>query len=83
MVIACVGIITNLTVVIVFLNNKKFRSKIPIIYIINQVRLFTFQYNLYDQLQCSLVEISNKISKTFTEKNSCGIVFYFGCSELK
>ena len=43
MIIACVGIITNFTVVVVFLNNKKFRGKIPVIYIINQVRRFTLR----------------------------------------
>ena len=35
--IASLGIISNLTVVIVFLRNKKLRSKIPNIFIINQV----------------------------------------------
>ena len=37
MVIASSGIITNLTVVIVFLNDKKLRRKTPNICIINQV----------------------------------------------
>ena len=37
MTIACVGIISNLTVVVVFVNHKKIRHKIPIVYIINQV----------------------------------------------
>ena len=36
--IAPVGIIANLTVVIVFLNNKKLRHKIPNRIIVNQVR---------------------------------------------
>ena len=40
MIISCVGIITNLTVVVVFLSNRKFRGKIPVTYIINQVRRF-------------------------------------------
>ena len=35
--IASVGIISNLTVVVVFVNDKKLRSKIPNIFIINQV----------------------------------------------
>ena len=39
-VIASVGIVTNLTVVVVFLNHKKLKQKIPNICIINQVRLF-------------------------------------------
>ena len=37
--IASVGITANLTVVIVFLNSKKLRGKIPNIFIINQVYL--------------------------------------------
>ena len=37
-VIASVGIISNLTVVVVFLKHKKMRRKIPNIFIINQVR---------------------------------------------
>ena len=35
--IACVGIVSNLTVVIVFLNHKKLRCKIPNMFIINQL----------------------------------------------
>ena len=35
--IACVGIVANLTVIVVFLNHKKLRRKIPNIFIINQV----------------------------------------------
>ena len=36
--VAAIGIVTNLTVIIVFLNHKKLRRKIPNIFIINQVR---------------------------------------------
>ena len=36
--VASVGIIANLTVIVVFLNHKKLRRKIPNIFIINQVR---------------------------------------------
>ena len=36
--IACVGIVSNLTVIVVFLNHTKLRKKIPNIFIINQVR---------------------------------------------
>ena len=39
-VIACVGIIGNSTVVIVFLHHRKLRKKIPNIFIINQVNDF-------------------------------------------
>ena len=34
--VASVGIIANLTVIVVFLNHKKLRRKIPNIFIINQ-----------------------------------------------
>ena len=37
---ASVGIVANLTVIVVFLNHKKLRRKIPNIFIINQVRKF-------------------------------------------
>ena len=36
-VIACLGIVLNFTVVVVFLNSKKLRTKIPNMFIINQV----------------------------------------------
>ena len=36
-VIASVGIVTNLTVIVVFLNHRKLRRKVPNICIINQV----------------------------------------------
>ena len=39
-IIASVGIISNLNVVLVFINNKKLRRKIPNIFIINQVSHF-------------------------------------------
>ena len=39
-IIASVGIISNLTVVIVFLNHKELRRKIPNRFIINQVGMF-------------------------------------------
>ena len=37
--ISSIGIVTNFTVIIVFLNDKKLRKKIPNIFIINQVRM--------------------------------------------
>ena len=44
--IAPVGIVANLTVIIVFLSNKKLRRKIPNKLIVNQVKLyFIFQGN--------------------------------------
>ena len=42
--IAPLGIISNLTVVVVFLRSKKLRIKIPNIFIVNQVSLDLF-YN--------------------------------------
>ena len=39
---ASVGIVANLTVIVVFLNHKKLRRKIPNIFIINQVRTIPF-----------------------------------------
>ena len=41
-VLACVGIIRNCTVVIALVNNKKFRTKIPNIFIINQVNCISY-----------------------------------------
>ena len=38
--ISSIGIVTNFIVIIVFLNDKKLRKKIPNIFIINQVRVF-------------------------------------------
>ena len=42
LVIASMGVITNLIVVIVFVNDRKLRRKIPNICIINQVCIFLF-----------------------------------------
>ena len=39
---ASVGIIANLTGVVAFLNHKKFRRKIPNVFIINQVSRYFF-----------------------------------------
>ena len=36
--IVCMGIVLNFTVAVVFLNSKKLRTKIPNMFIINQVR---------------------------------------------
>ena len=44
-IISSVGILSNATVVVVFLNHKKFRQKIPNMFIINQVIVaFIFYY---------------------------------------
>ena len=51
-VVACVGIIGNSTVILVFVNHKKFRRKIPNIFIINQVKL----HLLFDNcLVCNII----------------------------
>ena len=45
-IIACLGVFTNLIVVVVFLNNKQMRRKIPNICIINQVsKLLTISFS--------------------------------------
>ena len=49
LVLSTVGIIGNLTVVIVFLNHSKFRKKIPNIFIINQVSVSKFTKS-YDSM---------------------------------
>ena len=45
--IASVGIVANFTVIIVFLNDKKLRKKIPNIFIIHQVSfIFTLHFSI-------------------------------------
>ena len=44
---ASVGIMANLTVIVVFLNHKKLRRKIPNIFIINQVRICSVLLNIF------------------------------------
>ena len=45
-VTASLGIVTNLTVIVVFLNHKKLRRKIPNIFITNQVRVIKLHFFL-------------------------------------
>ena len=45
--IASVGIITNFAVIVVFLNHKILRKKIPNIFIINQVSTKQIQFFLF------------------------------------
>ena len=54
MTIASVGIISNFTVVVVFLNQAKLRRKIPIIYIINQVNIFLCEFRVVGDEICLL-----------------------------
>ena len=49
-IIGSLGIVANLTVVLVFLNHKKFRQKIPNIFIIHQVGKFLILYNLHNTM---------------------------------
>ena len=46
--VAALGILTNVTVIIVFLNHKKLRRKIPNIFIINQVCNFRYKLLNYN-----------------------------------
>ena len=48
-IVASIGIVSNATVIIAFLNHKKLRSKIPTMFIINQVSFLAF---------CSLIPLS-------------------------
>ena len=53
---ASVGIVANLTVVVAFLNHKKYRRKIPNVFIINQVSSFWgFFYFGLDILECAFL----------------------------
>ena len=54
-IIACVGVITNIVVVIVFLNDRKLRRKIPNICIINQVCIFLHHFYIF-----KIKEITNR-----------------------
>ena len=48
--IAPVGIVGNLTVILVFLNNKKLRRKIPNRLIVNQVSINRFKLFLFSKM---------------------------------
>ena len=41
-IVASIGIVSNATVVVAFLNHKKLRRKIPTMFIINQVSFLAF-----------------------------------------
>ena len=58
LVIACTGVVTNLIVIIVFLNDRKLRRKIPNICIINQVCIFL---NFFFKLNNTKVPLIFKI----------------------
>ena len=46
-VTASLGIVTNLNVIVVFLNHKKLRRKIPNIFITNQVRVYKLIHSIF------------------------------------
>ena len=52
--IAPVGIVANLTVIIVFLSNKKLRRKIPNKLIVNQVKLYSIFSGKYYNARFSM-----------------------------
>ena len=67
-VIACVGIITNTVVVIVFLNDRKLRRKIPNICIINQVSIIYDSYtinSLFLKKNLSILSIHTRLKNKF------------------
>ena len=55
--IAPVGIIGNLTVIVVFLKDRKLRSKIPNRFIVNQVRIFTYTWLYFFEFLSSRVGV--------------------------
>ena len=59
LVIACVGIITNAVVAIVFLNDRKLRRKIPNICIINQVGTIYDSYKIHSLLPTKIASIAS------------------------
>ena len=65
-VIACVGIVANFTVIVVFLNDKKLRRKIPNRFIVNQVRNVHFIYfkSFQPCLKYILVQLSRSRNRT-------------------
>ena len=54
--IACIGIVSNLTVIVVFLNHKKLRRKIPNIFIINQVRAMSISVKEFCYYFLTIIE---------------------------
>ena len=67
--IAYVGIVANLTVIVVFLNDKKLRRKIPNIFIINQVitiSIFVKQLGLsYCKFKIRLIRLGLSFNKKY------------------
>ena len=64
LVIACVGVITNVIVVIVFLNDKKMRRKIPNICIINQVGTIFDAHTIHFLLPTKIVSVVSRSIQT-------------------
>ena len=63
--IAGVGTAANSTVVIVFLNNKKLRGKIPNIFIINQVSLMIILHWIMKCCSCSFAKILSAMRRIY------------------
>ena len=59
LVIASMGVITNIIVVIVFLNDRKLRRKIPNICIINQVGTIYDSYTIHSLLPTKIASIAS------------------------
>ena len=56
---ASLGIVANFTVIVVFLNHKKLRRKIPNIFIINQVRKLTNECTFINIMHCQRKHVIN------------------------
>ena len=67
--IASVGIISNSTVALVFLNNKKLRGKIPNMFIINQVRHFLLIYQKRKKTRYYICQQGSAITVPILEIN--------------
>ena len=77
--VASVGIVANLTVIVVFLNHKKLRRKIPNIFIINQVR--NQRLHCFGLLfKCCMLNCRSCLAKnSATRKSSCVITYEAYC----
>ena len=69
LIIACAGIITNAVVIIVFLNDRKLRRKIPNICIINQVGTIYNSYTIHSLLPMKNTSIVSRSIETHSKPN--------------
>ena len=77
-ILSFIGIIGNLTVLIVFLNHRKFRKKIPNIYIINQVSFVNIHF-MYDFLTKLFSQIILSTKMIFYHLSFYLLSFYSYC----